>query len=40
MLDDIHEVEDSKIVRTDNHSSFAAKTFKNIPLKDNVMKAK
>jgi hypothetical protein len=35
MLDDIHEVDDSKIVRTDNYSSFAATAFKNIPLKDN-----
>jgi hypothetical protein len=35
MLDDIHEVDDSETVRTDNHSSVAATTFKNIPFKDN-----
>jgi hypothetical protein len=35
MLDDIHEVDDSKIVRTGNHSTVAATAFKNIPLKDN-----
>jgi hypothetical protein len=35
MLDDIHEVDYSKTVRTDNHSSVAATAFKNVPLKDN-----
>jgi hypothetical protein len=35
MLDEIHEVDDSKILRTDNRSSFAATAFRNIPLKDN-----
>jgi hypothetical protein len=35
MLDDIHEVDYSKILRSDNQSSFAATAFKNIPLKNN-----
>jgi hypothetical protein len=34
MLDDTHEADDSRIIRTEP-SSFAATTFKNIPLKEN-----